>query len=227
MGFDAADGGDDIGDARCDPFHGERAFRGGGERVAAQAHRNSSGMARHSRDLDPEAIAAVDRADHADGEPACFEDRPLLDVQFHVGEHVIRLARSVADALGIEPESEQRIAHRCSGSVGAIEHGAIERAGDRAAARERDREAHALLVREADDLDGERQAPAARMQIGDAFDRRDDTEHPVVLAGIAHRVEMRAQHQAGSPRRLAFVASDDIADRVDARRPFPLRASTR
>ena len=52
----------------------------------------------------------------------------------------------------------------------------------------------------------------------DAFDRGDDAQHAVVLAGVAHGVEMRAQHQARRAGRLRLVAADAIADRIEPRR---------
>ena len=48
--------------------------------------------------------------------------------------------------------------------VDAIQVGDVERAGDGAAAEQRGVEAHALLVGEADDLDGERQPRPLRVQ---------------------------------------------------------------
>ena len=45
----------------------------------------------------------------------------------------------------------------------------------------------------------------------------DHTEHAIVFARIAHRVEMRAQHQARRTRPITFVAANDVADRVETR----------
>ncbi len=47
--------------------------------------------------------------------------------------------------------------------------------------------------------------------------RRDDPERPVPAAGIAHGVVMGAQHQARQTGPVAFIASADIADRIDTR----------
>ena len=119
------------------------------------------------------------------------------------------------DAFGVEPERRQRLAHRRARAIAAVEQPRVERAGDRAAAQQRRAEAHAFLVGEAHDLDRERQARAARVQRVDAIDRGHDAQHAVVLAGIAHGVEVRAQHQARRARRRAFVAADHVADRVE------------
>ena len=55
------------------------------------------------------------------------------------------------------------------------------------------------------------------MQRGDTFNRRHHAQHAVETAGVAHRIEMRAQNQAGQTRQRAFIATDHVADRVDVR----------
>ena len=61
-----------------------------------------------------------------------------------------------------------------------------------------------------------RKAAASRcMQRGDALDRGQHAQHAVVLAGIAHRVEMRAQHQARQPRDARPRSARRIAHRVE------------
>ena len=97
------------------------------------------------------------------------------------------------------------------------EHALDERARHRPAAEQRRGKAHALLVGKADDFNGERQPLAALVQIGDAGNRGDDAERAVPFAGIAHRIVMRAQHQARQPRPLALVTAADIADGVEMR----------
>jgi hypothetical protein len=59
-------------------------------------------------------------------------------------------------------------------------------------------EARALLVRERGDLDRVGQPLAAPMQLGHACDRHQDPEDAVVLAAVAHRVEMRAEEKRGT-----------------------------
>ncbi len=44
-----------------------------------------------------------------------------------------------------------------------------------------------------------------------------DPQRAVPFAGVAHGVVVRAEHQAGRPRPLAFVAAADVADRVEMR----------
>jgi len=40
---------------------------------------------------------------------------------------------------------------------------------------------------------------------------------PVVSSSVAHRVEMRTEHEAGKPRAHAFVAANRVAHRVERR----------
>jgi hypothetical protein len=55
------------------------------------------------------------------------------------------------------------------------------------------------------------------VQIGHAAYRRDQAERPIPLAGVAHGIVMRTEHQAGQTRNLAFVAAADVADRIEMR----------
>ncbi len=117
---------------------------------------------------------------------------------------------------GSSPKPRKRIAHRDSGSIDRIEQCMVEGSRHRPAAEQRRAEAHALLVAEPDDLDGERQAYPAGMERTHAFDRRDHAEHAVVLAGVAHRVEVRTEHEAREFGTLALVAARAVADGIHA-----------
>ena len=222
----ASHGADKVGFACAARFDRQHAFGRGRERIAAQRHRHRPRMPGHAFDLDREAVGAVDGGHHAHRQALGLEHRALLDMQLGVGEHVGALPRGVADALGIESERRQCVAHRHSIAVAAVEELPIERAGDRAAAEQRGAETHAFLVGESHDLDRERQPRPARVEGVNAIDGRDHAQHAVVLAGVAHGVEVRTQHEAGRARRTAFVATDDIADRIESRRSFPPRASS-
>src|SRR5690606_5103493 len=58
------------------------------------------------------------------------------------------------------------------------------------------------------------EALAASVQVGDAGDRRDHAQHAIVFAGIAHGIEMRAQHQDGRIRLAALVAANHVAGSI-------------
>ena len=126
-----------------------------------------------------------------------------------------------AIATGSSPKPRERVAHRrCPSASTAIEQRFASNVPATArlpssVAPKRTPSSSA----KPDDLDGERQPRALAIERRDAFDRRNDAEHAVVLAGVAHGVEMRAEHQARQHRRrVAFVAADAVADRIEARR---------
>ena len=144
-------------------------------------------------------------------------DESLLDVQLDIGQQFAARARGGADMIGIEAEFRQRIAHRHAGSVPRAERAFVERAGDRTAAQQSGRETNPLLIGKARHLDRERQSLPAPVQIGDAGDRGEQSERAVPFAGVAHRVVMRAQHQARQAGPVAFVAAGDIADGIEMR----------
>src|SRR5213075_2699232 len=67
----------------------------------------------------------------------------------------------------------------------------------------------------AEHLDGEGQSPALLCQGGDTLDGGDDAQHAVVAAGVAHGIQVRAEHEARQAGARAFIASGDIADRIE------------
>src|SRR5258706_1720084 len=79
-------------------------------------------------------------------------------------------------------------------------------------------EARALLVGEGGDLDGDGKALAAPRKRGHAGDGYEDSQHSVILAPVAHRIEVRAHEERGAPGRGGVVAADDAPGRVDAHR---------
>ena len=118
-------------------------------------------MAGHAGEARREPRRARDRGDDADRQIVAFQHRPLLDVQFDIGQQFAAHPRRRTDMIGIEAELHQRIAHGDAGLVLGTEHALVEGAGDRAAAQQRGGEAHALLVGKTGHLDGERQPPPA------------------------------------------------------------------
>src|SRR5438270_577639 len=67
-------------------------------------------------------------------------------------------------------------------------------------------------------------ALAASHRLLDAAERGERAEIAVIAAGVAHRVDMRADHQRRRARRLALVARPDIAGGVDLRGEAGLRS---
>ncbi len=205
------------GSAARAPLHGEDAFGRRRHRVLSQRHRHRARVSGHAVDLDRVAARAVDRGDDADRQILGLEHRPLLDVELGVGEHVLLALRRLADALRVEVETAHRLAHADALAIDRLEHFLPEGPRHRAAAEQRRVEARAFLVGEADHLDREGEAPAARVERADAFDPGDHAEHAVVLAGVAHGVEMRAEHERWQARPLSLVTADAVPRGVEAR----------
>src|SRR6185437_13878579 len=89
--------------------------------------------------------------------------------------------------------------------------------GERPRAGEGGLEANPFLIAEGDDFDCVIEALAACGKLLDDRERRQRAKVSVVATGVAHRVDVRAGHESERARKLAFVASDDIARRVDPR----------
>src|SRR6516225_10966043 len=125
-------------------------------------------------------------------------------MDFDVSKELIPSARRLAYFGGVEPEVAHRLRHGHTMSVAALELRRIERAGDGAAAGERGAKARAFLVGEAHHFNGEAFALVFSVKRRHAFDANDDAKHAVVFPGIAHGVEMRADHQRREARRATL-----------------------
>ncbi len=138
-------------------------------------------------------------------------------MQLDVGQHLAFLSRYLGNSCRIETELPQRFGDRRTGGIACVECRNVQRAAHRAAAEHGGAEAHAFLIAKAQHLDGEGQALARSRQRGDAFDAGNHAEHAVVAAGVAHGVEVGAEHQARQPGAYALVAPGDVADRIERR----------
>ncbi len=172
-------------------------------------------MPGHASQFDIEPVAAVYRSDDTGREAFGFEDGPLLDVQFGVGQNILRSPRNRRNLRRVEAEIAQRVAHHHAVRIDLVEQRRIERARHGATAEKCRTKAHALLVAKSDDFDRKGRARGRGVQRAHAFDRGDHTQHAVVLARVAHRIQMRPQHQARKARALAFVAAHAVAYGVE------------
>ena len=87
IGVDVADGADQavrVGPAKL--LDRDDAFGGARQRIAPQRHRHRAGMTGHAGEADRQPRGAGDRRDHADRQIVALQHRPLLDVQFDIGE---------------------------------------------------------------------------------------------------------------------------------------------
>jgi hypothetical protein len=149
------------------------------------------------------------------GRPSA-SSRPRLDMQFDERRHAVGARR--AEMIGVAAERLQRVAHRDAAGVLLRQGFRLVDPGEAARAGQSVGEAHALLVAESDDLERDVEpSPLRREALGEA-ERGERAERAVVAAGVAHGVDMRADHQRRGARPPAFVARADVADRIDARR---------
>ena len=218
--LDAADGADDLRHrrSRCAPRPARipprrRARRGAGSSAPCPRAPPCRSISIAKRL--PPLIAVTTPT----GKSLRFQHGALLDVQLTRTRAPGRACARRRELRGIEAEAHQRVAHRdavarrrLSSSEGS------KRAGDRAAAEQRGAVAHALLVAEADHFDGERQTRAASRSARRRIRSRDRTPSmPSYLPAsrTVSRCEPSMRH--GKPGRVAFVAADAVADRVERR----------
>src|SRR5258707_14629279 len=100
-----------------------------------------------------------------------------------------------------------------SAAVAHVHRRRVEPADNGSAAEIGGCETNALLLREADHLDGKRQARAAQ-----AFQYNEgakDAKASVILPGIAHRVIVRSEDQRSRPGTCARPPPHDVADGID------------
>src|SRR5260370_41064782 len=105
-----------------------------------------------------------------------------------------------------------------SAAVAHVHHRCVEPADNGSAAEIRGCETNALLLREADQLDGKRQASAAQtLQYNEGA---KDAQASVILPGVAHRVIVRSEDKRSGPGTCARHPPHDVADGIDfAREP--------
>ena len=222
--FHPPDGGDEIGLSSGARLDRQRHLRSGRQGVAAERHRRRAGVACRAVHADFEPRRAVDGGNDPDRQPFRLEDRTLFDMRLDEGGDVRRANRT--GLLRIAAERLQSVAHGDPGGVLLVERVLRVGSGKRARTGQRQAEAHALFVAEGDDFDGVPEPFPGRGERLDHGERGERAVIAVVAAGVAHRVDMRAQHQRRRAGALALVARDDVAGRVDPRLEPGLRAPT-
>ena len=132
-----------------------------------------------------------------------------------VAQDILGVMGRFADARRIQTEAVQRFGHGDAFCIRLVEQHGIERSGDRAAAQQRGIKAHSFLIGEADHLDGEGQVSTDLMQRFHARDRRDNAKHAIVLAGVAHGIEVRTGQYCRQAGPKTLIATNDIADGIE------------
>ena len=212
----AADRADDVVLGAAEPLDGERDLAGAEQGVVPLLVPGTPGVPGLAVDLHREPSRARDRGDDAQRGAAVVELRALLDVRLQVARQGRRRPRGRADPPRVQAELAERRAQRGAVLVGQVPPGLVPATGHRGRPEQRGAEPGALLVPERDDVEPEAERTDLGAQRADHLDRHEHAEDPVVPAGVAHGVQVRAEQQ----RRRLRVPPGQVPALV-ARRVLP------
>ena len=137
------------------------------------------------------------------GDAAAFQQRALLDVQFH--EDVIGIVRQrhPVQRTGKSGGGANLVEGRTLRVLKRRRAVRVERAGKQAAAQAAQAEARRFLRGKKDELDGTPRAEAGVLQGADRLQRAEHADRAVVASGMRNRVDVRS---AGNRRQARFGA---------------------
>ena len=138
--------------------------------------------------------------DDADRQSLLQQNRALLDVHFEITRELVSAPRQRWDLVRLKPGLPHHFVQAAAVGVAARQQRRIEPPGDRAAAEEARGKTHALFLRERDDVEMKWQFPAQLLQLLHQRQRDENSEPPVIFAGIANGIVMRGDDEA---RRVA------------------------
>ena len=130
-----------------------------------------------------------------------------------VADELVRLPRRLVDPAWVQTEVEERLVQRHPVAVAQVPPVLEPVPGDGLGAEQGGAEARALLVAEADQLQGEGGLDVVQ-PLGHG-DRHDDPQHPVVGAGVGDGVEVGAEEQRGQSGFAALASAAHVAGGVD------------
>src|SRR5207302_9861878 len=107
-----------------------------------------------------------------------------------------------------------RVSHRNPPGVGQMKRFQVERAGHRSTAEVGSLIAQAFLVRKAEYLYGKRETLLSLVQALHTGKCNHHAERTVILARVAHAVEMGTEEQGFRTLGTRLVAPDEITDRI-------------
>ena len=194
-------------------FHRYGPLGGGREGIAPQFHRGRARVARGPGENQFHPRLSGDGFHRAQRAIQPLQHGPLLDMEFEKADRVV-VQRGRGKIAGVEAIIEDRLADRDALRVAAAEQVVVDRGTKRPAPDKRGPEPYALLLREADYFQSERQPPP-----GQRLDQRDGKHHAqnaVVRAGVRDGVQMRADEKSrqGRPVRGGIHAAQ-VSRRVD------------
>ena len=172
-------------------------------------------MAGHTGHGAAVAQAGVDGGDDAQRQVQGVEHRALFDMHLDKTQVVARIAFQGRDVFGAQPGLLHGFAHAHAVGVELLQPLGMEVTGERARAQKGGLVALAFLFGKGDDFQVKGQAFVLCMHLLHAGQWHIDAQSPVVLAAIAHGIEMAAGHQGFGLCAVSFVDTHHIADRVD------------
>ena len=211
-----ADGAHQTGHLQTALFDHADHLRGSGSRVVAQRHRHRAGMAGDAAHGHTPARKARDGADHPNRQVLMQQHRALLDMDFDIADELVA-ARQRGDARGSAAPLTQYVRETLSRRITPLEHVGVEPAGHRGASKIRGGEAHALLLREADDVQMKRQRDVPPPQLLDGDDTGENAEPSVIFPRVADGIVVRSDDQRPCIGARAWIAANDVARHVDMR----------
>jgi len=124
-----------------------------------------------------------------------FQHRPLFDVGFDVAEQSPGIKPRPPQSGRLSPELADGISHRNARGVLPAQIGLVEYPGGDAASEAGALVTNALLIGEGGDFNGKGKADALPVQMLDARNSEEYAQCAVECAGVAHRVQMRAEQE--------------------------------
>ena len=92
-------------------FHKQQRFGGGNSGVTAQSHRHCTRMTGLTTDFDLKTGRAGNGCDNADRQVFAEQYRALLDMGFHIRQHIVRVMRGHTDSARIKTIIAQGCTH--------------------------------------------------------------------------------------------------------------------
>ena len=137
-------------------------------------------------------------------------------MDFAVADEVVALPARGAQYLGVSgaPKCANRVSHRNTLGVGQLKCMRVECAGYRFTAEVGAVVAQAFFIGKPEHFKRKGKTLLSLVQTLDASKCNQYAEWPIVLACVAHTVEVGAEEQGFRARRTRLVASDEIANRI-------------
>ena len=189
-----ADGGYRVAVGAGALLHIERQLGHRAGRIAALVHGRGAGVAGRALHRAHHAHTGVDRCHHAQRYMQRMEHRPLFNMHFHKAQVLRWVAFKGRDAGRLQAGGLHGGAHADAVRVFLLQPLRRKTARQRRGRQKGGSKALAFFFRKRHHFDTKRQAAPGLVQRLHAGQRHKNTQPPVVLAAVAHRVVVAAGH---------------------------------